>query len=293
MANSIALISKYIALLDEVYKQATLTSDLEATPEQIQQGNDAHSILFPKMTLDGLGDYSRNDGYVSGAENLTWETKEFNYDRGRKFNVDAMDNEETAGISFGMLSSEFIRTKVVPELDAWRFASYAAKAGTKVTNQTYSTADGILGAITAANTVLDEAEVPYEGRYLFITPTLWNYVEALESYKSKEMLNRFAKINKIPQTRFYSAIDLLSGKNNGTTDETIGGYQKASTGKNLNFMIIQKQAPIQFTKHRVTKVISPQENQNADAWAFFYRAYGITDVYDNKQKYIYVSVAGT
>lgn len=290
MPNSIALISKYIALLDEVYKQSTLTGELEATPEQIRQGNNANEILFPKMTLDGLGDYSRNDGYVSGSETLTWETKQFNYDRGRKFNVDAMDNEETAGISFGLLSSEFIRTKVVPELDAWRFAGYAAKAGTKRTNQTYSTGDGILAALTEANTTLDEAEVDSEGRYLFITPTLYNLIEAVESYKSKKMLDGYAKVIKIPQSRFYSAIDLLDGQTSG---EEIGGYQKASTGKNLNFMIVQKRAPIQFTKHRVTKVISPEQNQNADAWAFFYRAYGITDVYDNKQNGIYVSVAAS
>jgi len=290
MANSIALISKYIALLDEVYKQTTLTADLEAGSAQIRQGSNANEILFPKMTLDGLGDYSRSSGYVDGSESLTWETKQFNYDRGRKFNVDAMDNEETAGISFGLLSSEFIRTKAVPELDAWRFASYAAKAGTKRTNQTYSTGDGILAALTEANTALDEAEVPYEGRYLFITPTLFNLIEAVESYKSKAMLDSYAKIVKVPQSRFYSAIDLLDGETSG---EEIGGYQKADAGKNLNFMIIQKQAPVQFTKHNVTKVITPEQNQNADAWAFFYRAYGITDVFDNKQNGIYVSVAAS
>ena len=53
----------------------------------------------------------------------------FNYDRGRKFSVDAMDNEETAGLAFGKLASEFIRTKAVPEMDAVRFASYAAING--------------------------------------------------------------------------------------------------------------------------------------------------------------------
>lgn len=288
MPNTITLINKYIALLDEVYKQSTLTADLEAAPERIRQGNNAGQILFPKMSLDGLADYSRNSGYVDGSESLTWETKEFNYDRGRKFTVDAMDDEETAGISFGMLSSEFIRTKVVPELDAWRFASYAAKAGTKATNQTYSTGDGILAALTAANTTLDEAEVTPEGRYLFITPTLYNLIAAVETYKSKAMLDSYAKIVKVPQSRFYSAIDLLDGKTSG---EEAGHYTKASAGKNLNFMIVQKQSPIQFTKHNVTKVISPAENQKADAWAFFYRAYGITDVFDNKQNGIYVSVA--
>lgn len=98
MPNTITLINKYIALLDEVYKQSTLTADLEAAPERIRQGNNARQILFPKMSLDGLADYSRNSGYVDGSETLTWETKEFNYDRGRKFTVDAMDDEETAGI---------------------------------------------------------------------------------------------------------------------------------------------------------------------------------------------------
>ena len=43
------------------------------------------------MSLDGLADYSRNGGYVSGDVTLTNETVAFNYDRGRKFGVDAMD----------------------------------------------------------------------------------------------------------------------------------------------------------------------------------------------------------
>ncbi len=60
---------------------------------------------------------------------MTNETVKFNYDRGRAFSVDAMDNEETAGIAFGRLASEFIRTKVVPELDAFRFATYAGVSG--------------------------------------------------------------------------------------------------------------------------------------------------------------------
>lgn len=290
MPNSIALISKYVSLLDEVYKQSTLTSNLEASSERVRQGSQTNQILFPKMALDGLGDYSRSTGYTDGTESLTWETKTFNYDRGRKFSVDAMDDEETAGISFGMLSSEFIRTKVVPELDAWRFAVYAGKAGTKATNQTYATGDAIVGALTTANTTLDEAEVPAEGRYLFITPTLYNLIIALDSFKSKAMLDGYEEIVKVPQTRFYSAITLLDGKTSG---EEIGGYSKASAGKNLNFMVIQKNSPLQFTKHRVTKIITPEQNQTSDSWMFAYRAYGITDVYDNKQNGIYASVAAS
>lgn len=176
MANNLTLIKKYIALLDEVYKSATLTADLESDSSTVRQGSNARTILIPKMSMDGLGDYSRKDGYVSGDVDLEWVEKTFNYDRGRRFSVDAMDNEETAALSFGKLASEFIRTKVVPEMDAWRFASYAKAAGT---NKSEDLADGagVCAAITAANIAMDEAEVPQESRLLYITPTMYNAIQ--------------------------------------------------------------------------------------------------------------------
>jgi hypothetical protein len=295
MPNNFALISKYVALLDEVYKKYSLTGDLEADASTVRQGNNANEILVPKMDMDGLADYDRTTGYADGSASLEWETKVYNYDRGRRFTVDAMDDEETAGLAFGKLSSEFIRTKAVPELDAWRFATYAGKAGTSK-SEALTSAD-ICSAITAANNVLDEAEVDGEGRILYITPTLHNAIISLDTYKSKEMLKGFSKIIKVPQTRFYSAISLLSGRvitEGGTsTDETIGGYTKAATGKNLNFMIIQPRAVLQYTKHAVNKIITPEANQSSDSWMFFYRAYGISETYDNKVKGIYASVSTT
>ena len=289
MANNLALIKKYIDMLDLVYQQATLTGDLEADASTVRQGNNTHEILIPKMDMDGLGDYDRKSGYVDGGVSLEWVTKEFNYDRGRRFSVDTMDNEETAALSFGKLASEFIRTKVVPEMDAWRFAKYAENAKNTV-SEALSTGENVCAAITAANNAMDEEEVPTESRYLYITPTLHNAILALDSYKSKEMLGRFAKTILVPSRRFFSAIDLLDGK---SSDEEIGGFKKSAEGKNLNFLIIHKQAPIQYTKHNVNKVITPEANQHSDSWLYFYRAYGITEVYDNKKAGIYASVSTT
>lgn len=289
MANSIALVKKYVDKLDDVYKLASLTNILESDASTVRQGTNANEIVIPKIDMDGLADYSRSGGYVDGDDKLTWESVKFDYDRGRAFSVDAMDNEETIGISFGMLSSRFVRNKVVPEMDAYRFAKYASKAGT-VKSENLTNGEQVCTSITAANIVLDEAEVNAEGRILFITPTLYNSVVALDTYKSKAMLGEFSTIIKTPQSRFYTAIDLLDGK---TTGEEIGGYKKASAGKNINFMIIDKSAVLQFTKHIVNKVISPEDNQSADAWKFFYRAYGLTDVYENKVKGIYCSHSAT
>ena len=150
MANSITLFKKYIDLLDEVYQNASVTSALDGDMTLVQMGANTNEIVIPKISMDGLADYDRNGGYVHGDVTLTNETVKFNYDRGRKFTVDAMDNEETAGLAFGKLAAEFIRTKVVPELDAFRFATYAGAAGVGSGSGTLNDGAAVVAALRAA-----------------------------------------------------------------------------------------------------------------------------------------------
>lgn len=290
MANSISLFKQYIDLLDEVYRLEAKTSMLDMSGALVKAGANANQIIIPKYSLDGLADYSRNSGYVSGSVTITNEVVEFNYDRGRTFTVDAMDDAETAGVAFGSLASEFIRNKVVPEMDAFRFASYAGASNVLSGSGDLTTGAGVIAALETATGAMDEEEVPESGRLLFITPTLETMIHSLDTTKSREILGRFDDIIRVPQRRFYTAIDLADGTTSG---EEAGGYTKASGAKNLNFMVITKGAAIQVTKHTVSKVISPEENQNADGWAFYYRAYGLCDVYDNKVKGIYYHKAST
>lgn len=295
MANSIAKFKKYVPLLDEVYKQAALTSVLDSDASLAQEGANANEIIIPKIDMDALGDYDRNSGYTNGDVTLTNETVKFNYERGRMFSVDAMDNEETAGIAYGKLASEFIRTKVAPEGDAFRFATYAGTSGiSKVaTPATLSTGADVINALRAATNEMDEDEVTYEKRYLFITPTLKGLIDDLDTTKSKEVLSRFEQVILVPQTRFYTAIDMLDGKSSG---ETKGGYKRHAKGSetgdtngaDINFMIIQKDAVMQYNKHIAPKVVTPEQNQTADAWKFGYRKYGLADVYENKVAGIYL-----
>lgn len=285
MPNTISLSKVYTNLLDEVYQQSSLTAVLESDATLSRQGANANEIVIPKLSMDGLGDYDRNSGYTNGDVELTWETVQFNYERGRMFQVDDMDNEETQNIAFGRLAGEFIRTKVVPELDAFRFSTYAGVSGVGSATGSLSTGTDVINALRKATSEMDEAEVPMEDRHLFITPTLLGLVEDMDTTKSKEVLSRFASITKVPQTRFYSAIELLDGKSIG---EEKGGYKKAEGGVELNFEVIHKPATLQFTKHAVPKIISPQMNQDADAWKYGYRNYGLCDVYENKVAGIYV-----
>ncbi len=294
MANSITKFKKYVPLLDEVYKQAALTSVLDSDESLARAGANANEIIIPKISMDGLGDYDRNSGYTNGDVSLTNETVQFNYERGRMFTVDAMDDEETAGIAYGKLASEFIRTQVAPEGDAFRFATYASVSGiSKVTaGATLSTGADVVAALRTATSKMDEDEVPYENRYLFITPTLKGLIDDMDTTKSKEVLARFSQIIQVPQTRFYTAIDLYDGKtdNSGSdgANERPGGYVKNASAKDINFMIIHKPAVMQYNKHIAPKVITPEQNQDADAWKFGYRKYGLADVYENKVAGIYL-----
>ena len=287
MANTIALAKNYTSILDEVYCNASVTADLTSDNTMVRAGANANEIIYPQISVSGLGDYSRNSGYTDGSVNLEWITAKFNYDRGTKISVDVMDNEESRDIAFTMAGSELMRTKVAPEADAFVFATLAGIEGiSKATPATYADATEFLNALIVAKNKMDEDEVPEEGRILYATPTLMNGVMALDTTKSREILNSFTVKKKVPQSRFYTAIDLLDGK---SPSEEAGHYKKATEGKDINFMIVHKPAVIKFDKHTVSDIIPASANPSADADIAKYRKYGIVDVFRNKVAGIYLS----
>lgn len=281
MANNIQAAKKYLPVLDEIYKANSLTAVLDGNPELAREGANAGELLIAKLSMQGLADYNRNTGYVDGDVTLEWETIKADYDRGRMFSVDNVDNQDSADVAFGQLANEFIRTKVTPELDATRFAKYAQTSGVGKASGALDDGAKVIAAIRKAVTTMDEAEVPAEGRILFITPTLKGLVDDLDTNKSREVLKKFAEIKEVPQSRFYTQITL--------TPNAAGGYTKtATTGKEINFMIVHPTATVQFPKHIAPKVVTPEQNQNADAYKFGYRIVGVAKVKENKVSGIYV-----
>lgn len=294
MANTIALADKYASMIDEVYASVSKSIDLE-TPARVGDFVGANAVKYFKIAMDGLGDYGRNTGYSTGEVNGSWEVLTLAQDRGRSFQVDNMDNEETLNQAFGQLAGEFERTKVVPELDSYRFAKIAGTAGIgSATPATLSSAT-VVAAIDAAITTMDEAEVPEEGRILYLTPVVYSYLKnstAVTRFvqsadmaidRNIEMFDTM-KVVKVPQTRFYTKIDLVAGSTAGT-----GGYIKnVATGKDINFMIIHPGSVIAVTKLAKPRIFDPSVNQEADAYKFDYRRYHDIFVLDNKLKGIYL-----
>nr|DAZ50785.1 MAG TPA: Major capsid protein [Caudoviricetes sp.] len=286
MPNTITLAKNYTSLLDEVYRTASVTADLTSDSAMSRAGANANEIIYPQISVSGLGDYDRNSGYTTGAVDLKWKTAAFNYDRGTKISVDVMDNEESRNIAFSMAGATLIREKVAPEADAFTFATLSALENISKTTGTIADASQFLDALLTAWSKMDEDEVPQENRILYATATLLNSVMALDTTKSREILAKFTVKKVVPQARFYTAIDLLDGKSGG---EEAGHYKKADTGQEINFMIVHKPAIIKFDKHTVSNIISASSNPDADADIVKYRKYGIVDGYANKRAGIYLN----
>ena len=114
ISNSIGLASRYLPILDEIYKAGSKSAILDTAEDRVRWDDDARSFFLFETDMVGLGDYSRNDGYVRGDVTTVWRQYTPQWDRARQFLIDVADDMETFGLAFGTLAGEFMRTKVVP-----------------------------------------------------------------------------------------------------------------------------------------------------------------------------------
>lgn len=295
---SIALAAKYQPILDEVYKNASLTAFMDAKTKPVDFGG-ASAVNVFKTSMVGLGKYNRASGYPAGDVTGTWETLTLSKERGRAFSIDRMDDEESLGEAFGTLAGEFIRTQVVPELDAYRFSTYASWTGiTEVgTPAALDNGSKVLAAFDVAMAQLDADEVPAEGRVCFIETQCYNYLKgsltrtlgAQTSADRRIFELDGVKVVPVPQARFYKGVTL----NDGATSNAGGFAKTASTGRDINFLLLHPSSVLQVTKLADLKVFTPEQNQTADAWLIQYRLYHDAFVYDNKVKGIYSHIAAS
>ena len=291
--NSISLASRYLPILDEIYKAGSKTAILDTLQDRVRWDNDTHTFYLFETSMVGLGDYDRNDGYVRGDVTTNWRAYAPQWDRARQFLLDVEDNLESMSMAFGTLASEFMRLHVIPETDALRFATYAngAAAANKQT-ESLSTSSATIASIDDATAALDDAEVPYEGRILFVNPTTYKLIKGgitrmIENRErdidyNVEIYNDMRVIT-VPSGRFNTQITLAQP----TAHDGAGGYTAA--GDTINYMIVHPSAVMQAVKLATPRIFSPAVVQQANAWQYDFRQYHGAWVKAQKTNGIYVS----
>ncbi len=291
MANSIDLVTTYLALVDAAYKELSATARLDALTMEVPDFMGKAAVKVMKITTVGLGTYDRSTGYAAGDITAEWETMTLAIERGRAFTLDRMDNEEALSLLLGRVIGEWMRLHVVPEIDAYRFAKYAGTTGIQTVGEAVLSSSTVLAAIDAAFLALDTYEVPADGRILYISETCKRYLDAAVTrvLSTEQSVDRRLQqldgvtIIPVPQSRFYTEVTLNAG-----ATSSAGGYSKTTTtGRDLNFMLLHPTAVVQAVKLNQVKYFTPEANQTTDGHLWQHRLYHDAFVYDQKVKGIY------
>lgn len=294
--NSIALAESFIPFVDEVYKADSKSAILD-TANQFVRFTGANTVNIYNLNPVGMANYDRDAGFVPGDVTGTWQPYVLETDRGRSYQVDVLDNDETLGLTMGYLLSTVERQHIIPEVDAFRFAQYASGADSNnIVTETLSAGAATVASIDNASAALDDDEVPYEGRILFVSPSTYKLLKggitrmimngernvdyAVEMYNDMQVI-------RVPQGRFQTAITL----NAPTTSSGAGGFAPATGASAINYMIVHPSAVLQVMKHYAARVFSPEQNIEADAWRVQPRFAHGAWVLNHKKNGIYVSHA--
>lgn len=293
MANAIDLVTTFLALIDESYKLDSLTARMDAQTQNSSEFDGTATIKVMKLSMVGLGTYSRTTGYPAGDITATWEAMTLAASRGRAFSLDRMDNDESLSLVLGNMVRMWSREKVAPEIDAYRFAKYAGTSGiSTVAEAALTTAAAVLAAFDVAMAQFDADEVPAEGRLLYISSAIRQLLSASVARQlvTETAVDRRLKmlddveIIPVPQARFYTQVTLDAG-----ATSSAGGFTKtASTGRDINFLLMHPTAALQATKLNQVKYFSPDVNQISDGHLWQYRLYHDAFLYENKVKGVYL-----
>lgn len=261
--------------------------------EVIYNGGD--EVKIPTMTTSGLADYDRDNGFVQGGITLKYNTYKMTQDRGRTFQIDRMDVDESG---FVATSANLIKTfqtqQVIPEIDSYRYstiADIAIKANqseainltadnalTKIREHIRAVQDIvgddvplILTMSTKTRALIEDS--PKIGKSIDTA----NFKQGNMSFKVKSLDE--SPIRIAPSARLKTAYDVQDGKTNG---QETGGLKAAAEAKDINWIITPANVPIAINKTDKLRVFTPDVNQKADAWKIDFRKYH--DLWIKKQK---------
>lgn len=323
MANKIATAIKYATeALDTIMATESKATFLEGGRKFINfDFKKAGKVEIMSMLMDGLSDYYRansttadsgrtnynaagvhGDGYKVGNVKVSWEEYALRFDRAKQFQIDEMDNEETAGNTVALSLSEFYRLQVVPERDAVVFSTIAENSYTSLGNRVTETpvvtegnASEITQCFNRGIAWLEEHEVPSEDQIIFVSPTIEAVIKnsgAIKKYISQEDVRSPRGITfkvsayegkpiiNVPSSRFLTKIV--------TTDN---GYVPATGAKILNYEIVSKRAVVPVVKLDKAKIFNPDAVQDFDGYKINVRIYHDCLIPKNKIVGCYVSIS--
>lgn len=287
MANTIEYAKIFQTELDKAAVVEATSGWMEVNQELVKYtGGD--EVKLPNVVMDGLADYDRSKGFVDGAVDLSWQTMTMTQDRGRRFQIDENDVDESGFVlSASSLMGEFQRTKVVPEIDSYRYSMIAQKCiAQNLVFYGYTPAESsilkmLMDDITAVQDIVGES-APLVITIAIPVANILNNSDKLSrrldvaTFSQGDVklqiksLDGLYPLRRVPSDRMKTKYTFNDGK---TTGQEKGGYSAAEDAQDINWIITPQNAPIAISKTDKMRIFDPETNQKARAWGWDYRKY--------------------
>lgn len=322
MANVIAYASIFQKKLDKQMTAKLTSGWMEANAGQVIY-NGGNEVKIPHLTLDGLADYNRKgtSGFVAGDVTFKYQTKTMRKDRGRSFQFDAHDVDETNFVlTVGNVLSTFQTVRVVEEVDAYRYSMLArellianAANGTTVKGITDGTNKGTglaVGIVTpnytpGKDTIYAKLKADLAAirdivgdipLVISMTATNVSLLEQADEISRQLNVGDFAKGEVMTRVKMFDGVPIVEVPSGRFKTEfnfkADGGFEKSTAGIDINWMITPQIAPIAISKTDKVRIFTPDTNQNADAWKVDYRKYHDVWITEEQIKLCRMNVAG-
>lgn len=255
----------------------------------------AATVTIPNMEMSGLGDYDRDSGFVKGAVTINRTSYTLNMDRGRSFQIDAQDEDESGIPSLaGEVSGEFVRTKVCPEIDAYCLSKLGGYAAGLDTPQTVTAdgelADSIYAMFLEAKQKVQNAVGYDEDLVWFVDSKVYSAIQSstalsrmldVADFKKGDLHLQVKSIDgvpilPVPDSRMKTAFTFFDGTDHsgaGGVNESAGGFAPTDSASSIGFILMPKRAASLVRKTEKVRIFEPSRNPEADAWKIDYRVY--------------------
>lgn len=284
--NTLQYSQQFQTVLDAQMLASATSAFMEANAGQVKyDGGD--TVHIPEISMQGLAKYDRDEGFNQGSVTLKFNPYKMTQDRGRTFQLDSMDVNETNFVATaGTVMGEFQRTQVIPEIDSYRYSKIAAlaTAENKVTTGFTPAVATILEKLEAEITDIQDVVGEDEGLIIVMSTKLrailnnadkFNRYLNVAEFKNGSVNTTVKSFNDIPilgvpSARMKTAYVFNDGK---TANQQAGGFKADTAAKDINWIIMPQRAPIAVSKTDKVRVFTPDINQKADAWKIDYRKY--------------------
>lgn len=278
----LSYVTQFLPRIIAMYGHLLMSDELYQSNGDIQIIN-TKDIRLPKITVSGYKDHNRKSlSFNTGTYGNDWETKTLDHDRDIELAIDPMDVDETNQVvSIGNFQVRFERTQAIPELDCYTFSKLYAEAkrvNASIKNTALTTAN-ILSDFDANIEAMEEAGVPLERVIMYCTPkfkTLLKNAEGIQRTleitggekaidRRVRSLDDIGKIKTVPSARLKTAYDFTEG------------YAVASTGKQINYILIDPEAQVSRVKYSYIKVFTPgHDSRTSDKYLYQNRRFNGT-----------------